>query len=77
MPVVNQYDGEITGIVAMVVGFQQNVTEMWRAFAGIFFFTALTVLLTAVVACSMVTAQQTKPLQDIAKAARRFAGGDF
>ncbi|MCB6899405.1 HAMP domain-containing histidine kinase [bacterium 210917-DFI.7.65] len=76
MPVVNQYDGEITGIVAMVSD-STDLTEMWRAFAGIFFFTALTVLLTAVVACSMVTAQQTKPLQDIAKAARRFAGGNF
>lgn len=76
MPVVNQYGGEITGIVAMMSD-STDLTEMWRAFAGIFFFTALTVLLTAVVACSMVTARQTRPLQDIAKAARRFAGGNF
>ena len=54
-----------------------SLTEMWRAFAGIFFFTALTVLLVAVVSCSVMTAHQTKPLQDMVKASRRFAGGNF
>ena len=76
MPVVSQYGGEFIGIVAMLSD-STDLTEMWRAFVGIFFFTALTVLLTAVVACSIVTARQTKPLQDMAKAARRFAGGNF
>ena len=76
MPVVSQYGGELVGIVAMLSD-STDLTEMWRAFVGIFFFTALTVLLTAVVACSIVTARQTKPLQDMAKAARRFAGGNF
>ncbi len=56
VPVLNQYSGEVQGIVAMLSD-SSSLTEMWRAFAGIFFFTALTVLLTAVVACSMVTAK--------------------
>ena len=76
MPVVNQYSGQIIGIVAMLSD-SSALSEMWRAFAGIFFFTTLTVLLTAVVACSVVTAKQTKPLQDMVKATRRFAGGNF
>ena len=76
MPVVDQYNGQIIGIVAMLSD-ATDLSEMWRAFTGIFFFTALTVMLTAVVACSVVTARQTKPLQDMSKAARRFAGGNF
>ena len=76
VPVVAQYSGEMIGIVAMLSD-STDLSEMWRAFVGIFFFTALTVLLTAVVACSIMTARQTKPLQDMAKAARRFAGGNF
>src|SRR5699024_4248370 len=72
VPVVAQYSGEMIGIVAMLSD-STDLSEMWRAFVGIFFFTALTVLLTAVVACSIMTARQTKPLQDMAKAARRFA----
>ena len=76
LPVVSEYTGRMTGIMAAMTD-STGLAEMWRAFAGIFFFTALTVLLTAVVACSLVTARQTKPLQDMAKAARRFAGGNF
>lgn len=76
MPVVNPYSNQVTGMVAMLSD-SSSLTEMWHAFAGIFFFTALTVLLIAVVACSVVTARQTKPLQDMVKASRRFAGGNF
>ena len=76
MPVISQYNGTVTGIVAMLSD-SSALSEMWRAFAGIFFFTALTVMLTAVIACSVVTAKQTKPMQDMVKATRRFAGGNF
>lgn len=76
VPVIDQHTHKITGMVAMLSD-SSALTEMWRAFAGIFFFTALTVLLIAVVACSVMTAHQTKPLQDMVKASRRFAGGNF
>ncbi len=76
VPAVSEYTGQVIGLVGTMSD-SDKLTEMWRAFAGIFLFTALSVLLTAVVACSVVTARQTKPLQDMAKAARRFAGGNF
>ena len=76
VPVISQHGGALSGIVAMSSD-STDLSEMWRAFAGIFFFTALTVLLTAVIACSVMTARQTRPLHDMAKAARRFAGGNF
>ena len=76
VPAVSEYTGQVIGLVGAMSD-SDKLTEMWRAFAGIFLFTALSVLLTAVVACSVVTARQTKPLQDMAKAARRFAGGNF
>ena len=76
VPVRNQYNGQMIGIVAMLSD-SSALSEMWRAFAGIFLFTALSVMLTAVVACSVMTAKQSKPLQDMVKATRRFAGGNF
>ena len=76
MPVVEQYSGMPIGIVAMLLD-SMSLYSLWRAFAGLFFFTAITVLLIAVLACSVLTARQTKPLQDMVKASRRFAGGNF
>ncbi len=53
------------------------MTEMWRAFLGIFGMTAITVLLIAFVATATTTMQQTKPIRDIASASRKFAEGNF
>ena len=53
------------------------MTEMWRAFLGIFGMTAITVLLIAFVATATTTMQQTKPIKDMATAARNFADGNF
>ncbi len=53
------------------------MTEMWRAFLGIFGMTAVTVLLIAFVATATTTMQQTKPIRDMASAARKFAEGNF
>jgi len=54
-----------------------SMTEMWRAFLGIFGTTAVTVLLIAFVATATTTVQQTKPIRDMAAAARNFAEGNF
>ena len=54
-----------------------SLTEMWRAFLWIFAMTAITVILIAFVASSVVAMRQTKPIKEMATAARRFAGGDF
>ncbi|MBD5162944.1 MAG: HAMP domain-containing histidine kinase [Oscillibacter sp.] len=54
-----------------------TMTEMWRAFLGIFGMTAITVLLIAFVASATTAMQQTKPIRDMASAARKFAEGNF
>ena len=66
-------------VVGMVLAVTEanNLTEMWRAFLGIFAMTAITVILIAFVASSVVAMRQTKPIKEMATAARRFAGGNF
>ena len=54
-----------------------TMTEMWRAFLGIFGMTAVTVLLIAFVATATTTMQQIKPIRDMASASRKFAEGNF
>ena len=67
---------EVAGAVLAVTG-ANNLTEMWRAFLGIFAMTAITVILIAFVASSVAAMRQTKPIKEMAVAARRFAGGNF
>ena len=50
---------------------------MWRATATIFFFTAVTVLLIAVIASSITSSHQVRPLNEMAEAARKFGQGEF
>ena len=54
-----------------------GVSQLWRAMSNIFFFTAVAVLVFSVVAGSISTARQTRPLNEIAEAARKFGHGDF
>ena len=69
-------DGTAVGPV-LAVAEPNAMTEMWRTFMGIFGMTAITVLLIAFVATATTTMQQTKPLKDMADAARKFAEGNF
>ena len=64
------------GLVLMS-GDTNGLSEMWRATATIFFFAAVVVLLIAVVASSITSAHQTRPLIEMAEAARRFGRGEF
>ena len=54
-----------------------SITEMWRAFASIFFFTAVVVLCIAFITSSVTSLRQTKPLKEIADMARKFGHGEF
>ncbi len=54
-----------------------GVSQLWRAMSNIFFFTTVAVLVISVVASTITTAQQSKPLNEIAEAARKFGHGDF
>ena len=68
--------GTVVGPV-LAIAEPNAMTEMWRAFLGIFGMTAITVLLIAFVATATTAMQQTKPIRDMAAAARRFAEGNF
>ena len=54
-----------------------QLIEMWSSTATIFFFSAVVVLLIAVIASSLFSAYQSRPLNDMAAAARKFARGEF
>ena len=69
--------GSITQGYVLVSSDTSSVSEMWRATATIFFFTAVVVLLIACVASSLMSAYQAKPLNDMAEAARKFGRGEF
>ena len=63
--------------VVLVSGDTSGLSEMWRSTATIFFFAAVVVLLIAVVASSITSAHQTRPLTEMAEAARKFGRGEF
>ncbi len=67
---------EISGMV-MAITEAQSLTEMWRAFLGIFAMTSITVILIAFVASSVSAMQQTKPIKEMVQVTRRFAEGNF
>ena len=64
------------GLVLVSTG-AEGISEMWRDMAKLFFFTALSVLIIAVIASSITSAYQVRPINEIADAARRFGHGDF
>ena len=62
--------------VVLVSGDTSGLSEMWRSTAT-FFFAAVVVLLIAVIASSITSAHQTRPLTEMAEAARKFGRGEF
>jgi signal transduction histidine kinase len=74
--VTSPYTGDVAGMIFVTSG-MGSFTQLWRAFFGIFFFTMVTVMLIAVVLCSVTTVRQTKPIQDMVKAVRSFAAGNL
>ena len=74
---VTTVSGVVTIGPVLAVAEPNTMTEMWRAFLGIFAMTAVTVLLIAFVATAATAMQQAKPIRDMAAAARRFADGNF
>jgi len=78
VPIKAQAGGaEITRGLVLVSAGAGGVSQLWRAMSNIFFFTAVAVLFISVVASSVSAARQTRPLNEIAEAARRFGHGDF
>ena len=63
--------------VVLVSTSASGVSQLWRAMANIFFFTCVVVLLLSVVASTITSARQARPLNEIADAARKFGHGEF
>ena len=63
--------------LVLVAADASRIAEMWNATATIFFFSVMVVLLITIVTCSIMSAYQSRPLRDMADAARRFGRGDF
>lgn len=61
----------------MVATDASSITDMWYSTATIFFFSAMVVLLIAIITCSVTSAYQIRPLNEMAEAARRFGRGEF
>ena len=66
----------VRGVVLVSTG-ASGISQLWRSMSNIFFFTALAVLVISVVAGSISAARQSRPLNEMAEAARKFGHGDF
>ena len=69
-------NGALAGFVLAVTG-ARALTTMWRTFIGLFFMTAVTVLLLSFVVSAWVSMRQSRPIHEMAEATRRFADGNF
>ena len=74
VPIVSM--GRTVGLVLAVTD-ARALTEMWRGVVGMFFMTAVTALLLAVVLSAWLSMRQSRPISEMAEATRRFAGGNF
>ena len=77
IPARSTDSGEVLVGPVLAVMESAPMTEMWRAFAQIFFFTAIVVLCIAFITTSVTSLRQTKPLKEMAEAARKFGHGEF
>ena len=68
--------GQTVGVV-LAVSEARALTAMWRGFIGMFFMTAVTVLLLAFVVSAWLSMRQSRPISEMAEATRRFADGNF
>ena len=78
LPITSQLGG-LTVVQGMVLvsADTSSLSEMWSATATIFFFSAVVVLLIAVIASTITSAHQARPLNEMAEAARKFGRGEF
>lgn len=67
----------VTQGLVLVSADASSLAEMWSAMATIFFFSAVVVLLISVIASTLTSAHQARPLNEMAEAARKFGRGEF
>lgn len=73
---VEQQQSTLVGLMLVSIS-TDDLTEMWRVFASIFFFTAVVVLCIAFVSSSISSRQQTRPLKEMTDVVRRFGMGEY
>ena len=61
----------LTQGIVLVAADASNLSEMWASTATIFFFSAVVVFLISVIASTLTSAYQTRPLIEMAEAARK------
>ncbi|MDR0906758.1 MAG: HAMP domain-containing histidine kinase [Oscillospiraceae bacterium] len=66
----------VLGYLFVSVG-TEELADMWKQFSSIFMFLALMVLGITFIVSFLTTKRQAEPLNDMARAARKFARGDF
>ena len=76
VPVRSQADGEMVGM-AYAVSTNAAINAVWHGFVGLFFMTALMVLVIAFMASSLTTMRQVQPIREMVQATRKYAEGDF
>lgn len=78
LPVTNQIGPlVVTQGMVLVTASASNLSEMWASTATIFFFSAVVVFLISVIASTLTSAYQIRPLNEMAEAARKFGQGEF
>jgi len=76
VPAVNAVSRDTVGVV-IAVSTLQALDIMWKGFVGLFFMTALVVLMIAFMASSVTTMRQIRPIREMAWATRQYAEGNF
>ena len=75
-PAVNPDTGETVGEV-FALSTTTSLNSMWQGFIGLFFMTALVVLMIAFMASSVTTMRQIQPIREMVAATRQYAEGNF
>ena len=68
---------EVLAGMVFVAAESASITEIWRAFASIFLFTSVVVMLIAFITTSVTSLKMTRPLKDMAEAVRKFGHGEY
>ncbi len=76
VPAVNAQSSETVGEV-FAMSTTSSLNTMWKGFIGLFFMTALVVLLISFMASSVTTMRQIQPIREMAAATRQYAEGNF
>ena len=76
VPIMHSGEQTHIGMVVAVMD-STELTEMWRSFIGLFFMTSAIILLIAFVASSLTAMRQIQPIQEMVRATRAYADGNF